>query len=636
MAASILTAFFLPSSTVRSFRPSIGFGSPSHLQNPSKLQSSAKPIEETISAASSSNAFHLKELHNTDELREGSLVLSRVESSLGCHDLRQPYMHKAVVLVLDHDPDDFTQGVILNRASDLTLNDRDIVYVDDDDSVQKPLKDVSWKVHFGGDIASWYEDVPQLLCVHGISSEAARAVSDPIFDDGDGVYITSHMGARSLVESGDATPDMFYTFSGFCGWEKDQLQKEVDRGSWCLASFDVDLETTEETPNDEETKPQKHMLMELLEQYSWKNSEYKPQSAGLELWSKLMAWLGNDTVESEQPKDNHQTFSDLMAREWATQRLLVTKSNNNDDNDERSTIFGGETTGSSQIDDEDIFRALRVASAPPPLTAGSIFRASSSPSSPYLLDGQFFHKSTILLIQDSPDSSVGVILNLPTKESQVLKTQRGDYSFPIRYGGPSGTTENGQMFWLHDSKKLKAAGIGVPVIKFSDNFPNLGHATGPSSCVYVCQQEDVRRAIESGEASPEDFLLVKGFCAWDKGAGSSGGLTGQILDGNIEDTHWWQKTPTERDLLWNALRFQKRLESEMALRHNLALSLQAWKRGASNEHKAADDESHANTRHVFDSTVDVSKLADDALFVWMKIFLLGNGVYTPGEMVFTG
>ena len=64
----------------------------------------------------------LREIDDVEDIQEGTIVLSRVESRLGCHDLKQTYLHKAVVLIIDHDPDDFTQGIILNRASDLILD----------------------------------------------------------------------------------------------------------------------------------------------------------------------------------------------------------------------------------------------------------------------------------------------------------------------------------------------------------------------------------------------------------------------------------------------------------------------------------------------------------------------------------
>ena len=70
-----------------------------------------------------------------------------VEEHWGCHDLCQSFLHKGIVLIIDHpdnddndndnDNDDigidididdcFTQGILLNRVSDLQLPDRDIV-----------------------------------------------------------------------------------------------------------------------------------------------------------------------------------------------------------------------------------------------------------------------------------------------------------------------------------------------------------------------------------------------------------------------------------------------------------------------------------------------------------------------------
>jgi putative AlgH/UPF0301 family transcriptional regulator len=700
LASSILSLLSLISSSlplVRSFGVSNGFGSrPRRIlhQNQNQNQNHCNPrrpnisnpkqegfratVARTYSVVASSSSSYLRELETVDEIREGSLVLSRVETSLGCHDLRQPYFHKAVVLVLDHDPEDFTQGVLLNRASDLTLDDRDIVYVEeetDDDyyyddvlfegipaesqqndavsfspsssssSESSPPTTIpsssstSWRIHFGGDIGGWYEEVPQLLCIHGISSAAALAVSDPIFGSADcGVYITSHMGARSLVESGEATSDMFYTFSGFCGWEKDMLQLEVDRGSWCLASFVVEENDEAVDPLVAQKQNQQHILMDLIKQYSWKNPDYKPQSGGLEFWHKIMADLGKDNVEPVLPK-NPQPFSDLMMKEWATQRLLMTNngSSSGDDTDNDNSSDKGENTSgdeppTSQIDDADIFRALKAASGSTPVSAGAILRGSSAPSFPYLLNGQLFHKSTILLLQDTPkEASVGVLLNLPTKDAYILRVGSKDYRFPIRYGGPSGKEDDGEedphYFWFHDSKTLKAEGIGVH-ISFSNDHPER---TNDPSCIYVCELEDVHEAIVQGLARENDFFLVRGFCAWEKeDNGSAGGVTGEILNGNLEDTTQLWKTPKERERLWTSLREQKQTLSEDCLNHNLALSRLAWEQGGDDK-AVKDDNLDDGIRRVFDSTVDVSKLADDALFVWMKIFLLGNGVYYPED-----
>jgi hypothetical protein len=65
-------------------------------------------------------------------IEQGSLVVSCVESTLGCHDLNQPYMHKAVIFLLEgKDEEGFTKGIILNRPTNLELHDEDIVYLKD-------------------------------------------------------------------------------------------------------------------------------------------------------------------------------------------------------------------------------------------------------------------------------------------------------------------------------------------------------------------------------------------------------------------------------------------------------------------------------------------------------------------------
>ena len=576
----------------------------------------------------------LREIEDVEDIQEGTIVLSRVESRLGCHDLKQTYLHKAVVLIIDHDPDDFTQGIILNRASDLILLDRDIVYYEEGsneeenndtaaheittatnlDNDNNNSSSTSWRIHFGGDIGGWYEETPQLLCLHGIKSDTALAVSDPIFD---GVFITSHLGARSLVESGEAKSDQFFTFSGFVGWEQHQLENEIDRGSWYLASLvdaDVDAEAAEKDEGEEE-----HALMNLLGTYSWKNTNYNPQSAGLEFWNRLMTDLetASSSVAAAAAKDmedkvfQQQSFTDLMLKEWATQRLLVTKETLNTDD--------GKYEKKSEVEDADIFRAMKAAADPIPVSPGNILKGSASK---YIINEQLFHKATILFLQDTPEASIGVILNLPTKDSYTLlvrdflttddvgkksKTNKA-FDFVVRYGGPSGSKDKGeQLFWLHDSDVLKGKGIGVPI-------------SGQTS-IHVCSEKEVEEAIRNSSVPANHFLLVQGFCAWTKDAsGSTGGVYGQILNGNIEDTQIY--ATSQRKKMWRLLSSQKLLSSEESLKENFELALSAWEAT-----KQQNYSTKTESRHIFDSNVDISTLADDALLAWMKIFLLYGAEY---------
>jgi putative AlgH/UPF0301 family transcriptional regulator len=576
---------------------------------------------------SSQAVTSLREIDDVEDIQEGTIVLSRVESRLGCHDLKQTYLHKAVVLIIDHDPDDFTQGIILNRASDLILHDRDIVYYEEgsdeeeNDTAAHEIttamnvdgnnnsSSTSWRIHFGGDIGGWYEETPQLLCLHGIKSDTALAVSDPIFD---GVFITSHLGARSLVESGEAKSDQFFTFSGFVGWEQNQLQNEIDRGSWYLTSL-VDADVDAEAAKDE--GEEEHALMNLLGKYSWKNINYNPQSAGLEFWNRLMTDL--ETASSSAAKDmedkmvQQQSFTDLMLKEWATQRLLVTKEIISTDDDKYEK--------KSEVEDADIFRAMKAAADPIPVSPGNILKGSASK---YIINEQLFHKATILFLQDTPEASIGVILNLPTKDSYTLlvrdylttddvgkksKTNKA-FDFVVRYGGPSGIRDEGeQLIWLHDSDVLKDKGIGVP--------------TSGQTSIHVCSEKEVEEAIRNSLVPANQFLLVQGFCVWEKDtAGSTGGVYGQLLNGNIEDTQIY--ATSKRKKMWRLLSSQRLLSSEESLKENFELALSAWEAT-----KQQNYSTKTESRHIFDSNVDISTLADDALLAWMKIFLLYEAEY---------
>jgi hypothetical protein len=69
-------------------------------------------------------------------IEQGAVILGGVEQDFG-FGLRQQYFHKAAILVLDHEESTFTKGIILNRPTDLTL----------EDDINEGVK---WRVWFGG------------------------------------------------------------------------------------------------------------------------------------------------------------------------------------------------------------------------------------------------------------------------------------------------------------------------------------------------------------------------------------------------------------------------------------------------------------------------------------------------------
>jgi putative transcriptional regulator len=501
-------------------------------------------------------------------IEKGSIVLSRVEDSLGCHDLRQPYFAKCVVLIVEHNQE-FTQGIILNRPSNLNFESQDLIYFDDEGD-QKHYDDDEasesfnlCRMFFGGDIADLYEEDPLLLCLHNHTSQMAQNVSEEVLP---GVYLTSHLEARTLVGSG-LPPDSFYTFYGFCGWDPGQLESEVKRGSWFMVSVDSqtlwnDLQTLREPEND-------------------------PRMVGLDMWRGIVKAIGRQDEESQEIN----TFQDLMLKEWATEMLMVSKDEDNP----------------AEIEDSDIYRALKAAGQPSLIRIGALVRGSSLDVSPFLLQDQFLHKSTVLILQETDDASLGLVLNLPSTDSYTVEMSNGStITFPIRYGGPGGDGDEDPLIWLHSKESRKT----MTIEKKLDEEDTRG--------IWACSLEHVIDSIESGIATPDDFIVVQGFCVWEKEQAGSGGIKGEVMAGKFEPV-----SIDETSGVWSHLLLQELLTEE-TLGPNFQCAIDAWNAGVESN---LGSTTKVESRHVFDSNVSVSTLSNDALVAWMKIFLLGNAEY---------
>jgi Uncharacterized ACR, COG1678 len=103
-----------------------------------------------------------------DVIEKGAVILGGVEQDFG-FGLRQQYFHKAAILVLDHS-NTFTKGVLLNRPTDLTL----------EDDVNPGLQ---WRVWFGGDVEGLKAKHPDIVCIHSLKNEKATKASVPVMKD---------------------------------------------------------------------------------------------------------------------------------------------------------------------------------------------------------------------------------------------------------------------------------------------------------------------------------------------------------------------------------------------------------------------------------------------------------------------
>jgi len=362
-------------------------------------------------------------------IEEGCVILSRHEHDF-CYGLKQQYFHKSIMLVLEHEDATITDGIILNRPTSRVMTDKD---------------GNSWNIWYGGPVRGMDDDNQEGLlaftCLHSLTNNVAKRVSNKIIKQ---IQWTTLDAAQFLVREGHAVPEDFQVYCGFAAWSPGQLQKELERNNWYMAS--VDSQT---------------ILQELLNRPI---GDLDVDPFGLDTWRKLSARIGR---VGDTTTEAAERFDDCMLLEWIRAHLLK-------DGDE-----------------------ARVPLVPPTRPPGTILRASG----PFLLDNQEFHKSLLLVLEDTPAATTGVILNLPGTECISI----GDESIPVRYGGKFGV--HGQLekpvTWYHNDASLRAAQVGSP-------------AGTSKTGIWTCTREDAETAIEIGLASLDDFLVVQGATVFPK------------------------------------------------------------------------------------------------------------------------
>jgi putative AlgH/UPF0301 family transcriptional regulator len=515
-------------------------------------------------------------------IEQGAVILGGVEQDYG-FGLRQQYFHKAAILVLDHDESFFTKGIILNRPTDLTL----------DDDVNPGVK---WRVWYGGDVQGISSDTPDIICLHSLRDAAVTKASIPVMKD---IQWTSFDAAKKLVKAGAAKPTDFWLFCGYAGWGAKQLMGELQRKSWYMVATDSQT---------------------LLKELARQSAGADPRDAGLETWTLLMNMIGRSSIADE----NAGGFDDLMLKEWALKHLLSVEAGGGAG--ARDQAVGGlESTQDLEVMKpvDRLIKRVAAVSLGEAVMEGTVVRASSKDRSPFLLEGQELHKSLVLVLSDDERLSIGVILNRPgSKGLEIQVQEKGTGSskqlkVPLRYGGQYAIKGNQPLLWLHCNPVLKSAKIGTPV----------GSADG----IWKCTSSDMISAVSQALAMPEDFLVVSGVSIWTKGSkGVARGIQGEIRVGRFEIV-----PESQISSIWEELLKQDVL-TEVNLVKNLIIAGEAWNKAAMNG-KSTDDSvqnpplgglgegfDEEDDSFVFKSDVKVSKLSDDALRSWVATFLLGS------------
>lgn len=515
-----------------------------------------------------------------DVIEQGMVILGGVEQTFG-FGLRQQYFHKAAILVLDHG-NTFTKGIILNRPTDLVL----------EDDVNDGKK---WRVWFGGDVEGLNARHPDITCIHSLKSEMAIKASIPIMKD---IQWTTFHNAKKLVKAGVADVRDFWVFVGYAGWGPGQLAGELTRNSWYMVATDSQT---------------------LLQELARNGEGADPRDAGLDTWSLLMKMIGRKSTAEKYSR----TFDDLMLKEWAFSHLL-------------SSASGG-GGGRQQRDPQDfntnpeLVETLirRATEASRDSMVGTFLRASSAERSPFLLENQDFHKSVVLILSDDVSASVGVVLNRPSNKGLDIKVAdrstggRKVVTIPMRYGGQYAVKGQETLLWLHCNQKLRDMKVGSPV------------GVPQQNGIWKCTSQDVVTALSQGYANAEDFIVVSGVSVWEKNiAQGMNGIEGEI------DLEKYELIPKAcRDNVWVTLLSQQQVLSESNFKQSLAISEKAWSFAADGKKETIETTKQSrqipilglgenfdedDDSLVFKSDTKVSKLSDDALRSWCATFLLGR------------
>ena len=152
---------------------------------------------------------------DTKSLGAGKLLVAS-------RDLGDPNFAETVILLVHYD----TQGVlglVLNRRTEFPVSRvlKDF----------KAAKNRSDPVYLGGPV-----DTPTVFALY--QSPAKIEGADHVFDK---VYLISAKPVFEQTMLARPDPNIFRVYLGYAGWNRDQLQREVELGSWFVFPADANM-----------------------------------------------------------------------------------------------------------------------------------------------------------------------------------------------------------------------------------------------------------------------------------------------------------------------------------------------------------------------------------------------------------
>ena len=255
---------------------------------------------------------------------------------------------------------------------------------------------------------------PFILCLHSLSHSIPQVaeVSTKIIhnnnsNNNSGISYCSLEDALSLVENHITTTGSendktaanntisidysdFIVIVGYSGWAPNQLQQEVDRSSWKIASVDPKIIMNNVINKDNNDSSSNQYDRPIVDD----KFVLQRGGDGINSWKYLMDKINNNHNHKHSTKDVLYSFDDMMLRLWIRNRISGVQipqmpklnKNNNKDN----------TTYNTKVDQVPVGTLLL-----------------STPFSSFALHHQYMHKAIILVVESTKNYSIGIILNRP-------------------------------------------------------------------------------------------------------------------------------------------------------------------------------------------------------------------------------
>jgi len=506
-----------------------------NLAGNTEIDDTSSSSSDTTSNNKNTKRHNVRYAHESTPLVEVGSILVSIPTTDLCQGLEQQYWHRSVVLITkvsdnvangnveDTVPEEQLaqgrnrgrwsyRGLLLNRCTNLLLED-------------------GWRIQRGGDLLGLdSSDGTEYLCLHHDLDRSDSNVRDASTKLVGNLYYMTLADAQNLCKNDPSKYHAtdFLTFGGFSSWRPGQLELEMgdSRNEWLALSVDGQSIWDEL----QWQKSQSQIVLNGRE----KDAACGLLEAGTDVWRTFLNKIHVSESKAIQRLPAGQLqFYDRMLEVWADDYLNVKK-------DQKSSV----TTLSDSSGQ---------------IGPGTLVRAKSPPSNDMLLYDAEFIRSLVLVLDDTPDATVGIILNHPM--SAAIECKSEEDPLPLRYGGPidvpswkdgsyreddSGDDENdddvyegfleyqdndvafddlvfddgreedlgyadstddddSSFIWIHRDAALGSRGV------------NGGGGTQLGTLnLWLIKEDDALESLQSGFLRLEDVMVFSGVCIWEK------------------------------------------------------------------------------------------------------------------------